>query len=236
MDEVTYLRNLRKLVLPHHENDWSFTEITTCRSLSTRSPFLQDLTIAYTQVSEAWSTTHFPHLTTLHIVGSHKPPSTFSFTMPIPTSPSNTGGPQDSRVQRFLEAHPTLKCLTFFPTLQRFVHPTGFLPNIEVVRSSPFYVASLLDDPAMRLTRRWKTLGGLVLDSCTMQSLEQLAATLEHQSLKELVIEKCEDVYFLRRISAMFPSIKVLDIVQFGLSQNYGPVGVLNHDSVIIPF
>ena len=235
MDEVTCLRNLRKLALPHHENDWSFTEIATCRSLSSRSPFLQDLTIAYTQVSEAWSTTQFPHLTALHIIGPYKPPSAFPFAMPIYASSSTTNdGPHDSRVQRFLEAHPTLKRLTFLPTSQRLTLPTGFLPNLEEVRSSPSYVASLLDDPAMRLTRRWKTLSGLVLDSCTMQSLGQLAATLERQSLKELAIEKCEDTHLLHRIASIFPSIEALDITQFGLAQNSSPVGVLKH--VTIPF
>ena len=58
----------------------------------------------------------------------------------------------------------------------------------------------------------------------TMQNLGQLAATVEHRSLKELHIFKYDDVQFLHRLAALFSSIEVLDISQFGLSQRYGPV------------
>jgi len=212
------LRNLQRLVLPQGR-DWAYTSLETCRSLSLQSPHLQDLTITSTQVSDAWSHTIFPQLTTLHIVWNRRP---FGAS---PTSDPFTGEHYDSRVSRFLEAHPTLKSLTYLPISHSFTLSQGSLPNLEEVWSTHGFVFFLLDsNPKLRVTRRWKTFSQLMLGFRTMQNLGQLAATVEHQSLKELRIFKYDDVQFLRRTAALFPSIEVLDITQFGLSQRFGPV------------
>ena len=123
-----------------------------------------------------------------------------------------TPGPKllvaDSSITDFLDVHPTIEDLRWYPVNQGLLIPNGFLPRLKRIQSRATF--SILRDPNLIRQRKMELISHISLDRNTMQLLE----TIDGSQLQELHIWGIDRLNpLLRRVATLF---RTLVIPRFG--------------------
>ncbi|KAF9051824.1 hypothetical protein BJ165DRAFT_1451510 [Panaeolus papilionaceus] len=133
---------------------------------------------------------------------------------------ASSGGHQmetDRVILEFLQRHPTITDLVWYPMDQRLEPPRGILPNLRKVESTHNIVTRLLDDTTLTgsQARTMEKIGQISLGHRTMQLLGRMAIK---ESLREIWTWRFERLENLHRIAVLFPGLETLALEGFGIS------------------
>ncbi|KAF8154244.1 hypothetical protein B0H34DRAFT_800116 [Crassisporium funariophilum] len=191
------IRNLRKLVLKSMV--WAYREVMT---MLKNSPGLEELTISYKPSAPAFASCRFPSLRKLHL---------------WPEFDASVAGDNllstDDTVLAFINSHPSIQDLRWYPVDQGLPLPLGFLPSLKRIQTHHRLATLLLRDKTLLSERAMESISQISLGFNTMQ----LLGMINGSQLQELYIWRFENLESISRIAVLFPTIKVLGIPTFGI-------------------
>jgi hypothetical protein len=112
----------------------------------------------------------------------------------------------------FIEAHPTIEDLRWFPPPQAVLAP-GSLPALARLETTNDMATSILLDPLTR-PRPLKELVGLVADSTTVERLKGTTVAI----VETLRLASFDELHSVSKLGAIFPALKSLFAPPFATS------------------
>ncbi|TFK62672.1 hypothetical protein BDN72DRAFT_377966 [Pluteus cervinus] len=176
---------------------------------------LQTLSLSTIPVSPDFWSYRFTHLRRLNLSGN-----------------SIFHNRSDDEVLEFLEAHPSIEDLTWFPCDMDSKLCSGSLPGLKRLISGHEFALSLVQDRIGAEPRAFDCLSRLIIDPLTLQSLAPtpLGGLGDSEAegggtqgggggggcLKELHVLTYDAIESIHRLSELYPTLQVLDIKGFG--------------------
>ncbi|KAJ7273121.1 hypothetical protein C8J57DRAFT_266599 [Mycena rebaudengoi] len=162
-------------------------------SMLLRSPNLQTLSITPPVSSPTFMSSRWPRLRKLHLI-----------TTPITDAQA---------IAEFLQNHPSIEELHWYPRDQTLQLSPGSLPVLRRLITSPDFARSVLVDPTVP-HRAMEQISQLSIDDPTLA----LLATINTSRLRDLRIWKYSGLEAIGRVAALLPALTHLEIPMFGIA------------------
>ncbi|TFK71233.1 hypothetical protein BDN72DRAFT_877295 [Pluteus cervinus] len=163
-------------------------------SLLLRSPNLKDLRLSFSAASPIFMGCHFAQLRVLHLDG-------IGYDTPQ----------REESILEFIQSHPTIEDLRWYPFDHATRPPIGFLPNLKRIVSSHSFAMGILRDKSV--DRNIESVSQISLWPNTLKDLENVNGN----SMEELRIWRYEGMDSVEKLAKFFPNVKILEIPKFGL-------------------
>ena len=127
----------------------------------------------------------------------------------------------------FLEKHPTIQELEYYPVVQQTRLSPGSLPALKQITSMHQFTMSILRDTTVS-RRGMESIGQISLGPNTMLDLENIANA--GSKLRALYIWKYDNIRMVHQVAKLFPNIMLLEMPRLGL-----PKGEMD-ESIVLSF
>ncbi|KAJ7611612.1 hypothetical protein FB45DRAFT_940422 [Roridomyces roridus] len=119
----------------------------------------------------------------------------------------------ETSVIEFLQRHPTIEDLQWFPHTESLQLGHGSLPRLKRLTTTTEFACTVLSDPTVP-HRAIECVGQLSLDERTWRALAAINTT----RLKELQIWRHDNLETIHRLAELVPQLRRLEIPRFGLA------------------
>lgn len=117
----------------------------------------------------------------------------------------------DAIMLHFLESHPTIEDLRWYPIGQGLPLSQGLLPALKRILTADHIVKTLLRDSSVIPEREMQVISQISLGPNTMKLLQNMNGA----HLQELHIWRFEDLDQIKLLATLFPNIRTVDIPYF---------------------
>ncbi|KAF7353657.1 F-box domain-containing protein [Mycena venus] len=162
-------------------------------SLLLRSPNLQSLDIRLpNEGSHVLTSCHLPQLRRLNL--------------------NSTGSCGEKEIVDFLQTHPTIEDLRWYPHNDTLRLSHGSLPNLKSLITSPGIACSVLSDPTLP-NRAIECISQLSLDEPTLAILD----AIDTSQLRDIRVWRYAGLASIDHLAELFPHLTHLEIPKFGI-------------------
>ncbi|KAF7359275.1 F-box domain-containing protein [Mycena sanguinolenta] len=162
-------------------------------SLLLRSPNLQALDIRLpNDGSSVFTSCSFPQLRRLNL--------------------NSTGSSSEREVIQFLQNHPTIQDLRWYPHNDELQLGHGSLPNLKTLITSPEIACSVLADPTVP-NRVIECVSQLSITDATLAILD----AIDTSRLRDLRVWRYSGLETINRLAELFPNLTRLEVPKFGI-------------------
>ncbi|KAF7323168.1 F-box domain-containing protein [Mycena chlorophos] len=183
------IRNLRKLSL--RQTSWYEDGVL---QLLAKSPGLERLQLHAPTAPAIFESARLPHLRCLKI-----------------NSLGTFGPAGELAAATFIERHPTIEELSWYPVDSNLRLQFGSLPRLKKLITGRAFASSLLSDS--RNSRAFECLSQLTMDKATLD----LLSTLDTSQLRDMRIWKFAGIESLHRLAEIAPHITLLEMPTLGM-------------------
>ncbi|KAF9480643.1 hypothetical protein BDN70DRAFT_992540 [Pholiota conissans] len=169
-------------------------------------PELEEITISYNPISPVFTSCALPKLKKLHLWPEYN----------VALLGQNILSP-DSDMLQFLESHPTIEDLRWYPIDQGLPLPQGLLPSLKRILTTDRIAKTLLHDGSIVPERRMELISQISLGPNTIRLLQGMNGAY----LQELHLWRFEDLEQIEGLGKLFPNIQTIDIPNFGRTGRY---------------
>ncbi|KAJ7168276.1 hypothetical protein C8R43DRAFT_145219 [Mycena crocata] len=123
-----------------------------------------------------------------------------------------TGSVGEQMIVNFLEQHPTIEDLRWYPHTENLSLSQGSLPRLKRLITNPGFACSILSDPTVP-NRAIECVSQLSLDETTMSILN----AIDTSQLRDLRVWRYPGLDSINHLAVLFPQLTHLEIPKFGI-------------------
>jgi len=193
-----HIANLKSLHLKGHF--WTFWKRDSpLSSMLARSLDLQELTLSFGYDSPSFGSCFFPRLRKVMLHGEMRG---VHLDEELDEEP----------VLKFLEAHPTIEELSWYPFNPHSFLSAGSLPALKEISSTHAFTMEILRDATVP-NRAMESVAQISLGPRTMKDL----AKIDGSKLRELYIWRYDQIQMVHQVAKLLPNVTVLSMPGFGI-------------------